>query len=709
MSINFNDHDITTSGNLTANSGNFTTLTINNSNFNSSVSGLLPTIANSGDNRVLTSTGSTVGINAESNLSFDGSLLNVTGGVTISSSGTSVPLTITNDGTGNCLVVNDVTGDSTPFIIDSSGNVGIGTDQPKTNIGKSLHMYNDANTGTVASNSYVAIQSVNRNSVIELCGSASAVNALNFSTSLGTSLAGVCSDIANQAIFFRTGGTSERMRITSDGNVGIGTTSPTLNTNGTVLHIHNSTASRASMIRFTNNESGSTATDGLMVGKWSDGTNYIYDYDNYDLILGAHNGNKVRIHSVGTSFYQSANGTPSLGSKNFYAATFENLSAGYGLAIGGVSASTGDTSIQVQNFTTSNAYNLILQPLGGNVGIGTSPAALSQLHQAGTYPTSSNATQVIRQTGTIPSGTTNEFIGVLSAPTTQAASFTLATLRHFHASPQSFGSGSTVTDQYGFVAESTLTGATNNYGFLSAIASGTGRWNFYASGTAANYFAGNVGIGTSGTNFRLVVANNTTDGVWAFSDSSAKSYLGFGGYANSGDGSCRLMYDRAGGFLSFSFGTRDAPSETVRFASSGTVTAVGVYNNTVGATNRDVYVDSGGLLGYVSSIRESKTGIESLNDVSWLSSLNPVSYFYRKRDNDGNYTEELDGTKDYGLIAEEVEQIAPELCFYDIVDDEPQLRGVTYSKLITPMLKYIQVLQQEVNELKSRLTSLEQR
>jgi hypothetical protein len=75
MSINFNDHDITTSGNLTANSGNFTSLNINNSNFNSTVSGLLPTIANSGDNRVLTSTGSTVGINAESNLTFSDCVL----------------------------------------------------------------------------------------------------------------------------------------------------------------------------------------------------------------------------------------------------------------------------------------------------------------------------------------------------------------------------------------------------------------------------------------------------------------------------------------------------------------------------------------------------------------------------------------------------------------------------------------------------------
>lgn len=45
------------------------------SDFSSAVSGLLPTISNSGDNRVLTSTGSTTGINAESNLTFDGTSL----------------------------------------------------------------------------------------------------------------------------------------------------------------------------------------------------------------------------------------------------------------------------------------------------------------------------------------------------------------------------------------------------------------------------------------------------------------------------------------------------------------------------------------------------------------------------------------------------------------------------------------------------------
>jgi hypothetical protein len=268
------------------------------------------TISNYGDNRLLTSDGTTTGINAESNV-----------------------------------------------VIDSSGNVGIGTSSPSSH----LHVLN-----TTTSEEQVIIA--------EVGGGFSNGAGISFRRST-VEMGRINADYFEGMTFHVTPGAgaaaTERIRITSDGNVGIGTTSPTLNTNGTVLHIHNSTASRASMIRFTNNESGSTATDGLMVGKWSDGTNYIYDYDNYDLILGAHNGNKVRIHSVGTSFYQSANGTPSLGSKNFYAATFENLSAGYGLAIGGVDTSTGAASIQAQNFTTSNAYNLILQPLGGDVGIGT--------------------------------------------------------------------------------------------------------------------------------------------------------------------------------------------------------------------------------------------------------------------------------------------------------------------------------------------------
>jgi hypothetical protein len=136
---------------------------------------------------------------------------------------------------------------------------------------------------------------------------------------------------------------------------------------------------------------------------------------------------------------------------------------------------------------------------------------------------------------------------------------------------------------------------------------------------------------------------------------------------------------------------------------NGKITAAGVYNNTVGGTNRDVFVDSGGLIGYVSSIRESKTDIVTLDDVSWLSALSPVSYRYRKRNADGTYSDEADGVTDYGLIAEDVEAVKPELCFYDMVDGEAQLRGVTYSKLITPMLRYIQQLEARIAALEERI------
>jgi hypothetical protein len=39
-----------------------------------------------------------------------------------------------------------------------------------------------------------------------------------------------------------------------------------------------------------------------------------------------------------------------------------------------------------------------------------------------------------------------------------------------------------------------LTGATNNYGFYGGIASGTGRYNLYMAGTAANYLGGALSV-----------------------------------------------------------------------------------------------------------------------------------------------------------------------------------------------------------------------
>jgi hypothetical protein len=112
------------------------------------------------------------------------------------------------------------------IVKDASGNVGIGTSSPVITFGKSLNLYNDANTGTVASNTFLLVESVNRNAVIELAGTSIATNFLNFSDVPGTAVAGVGSQVADQNLLFRTGGGTVRMCIDSSGNVGIGTSSP---------------------------------------------------------------------------------------------------------------------------------------------------------------------------------------------------------------------------------------------------------------------------------------------------------------------------------------------------------------------------------------------------------------------------------------------------------------------------------------------------
>ena len=157
---------------------------------------------------------------------------------------------------------------------------------------------------------------------------------------------------------------------------------------------------------------------------------------------------------------------------------------------GGV-ASIGTTSNHGVNLLTNNATRVTFDS-SGNVGIGGTASAFAKVHALGTLPSSSNATQVFRASGEIPSGTTSTAEMFVSVPSTQAASFTLTHLRHYVAVQDTIGAGSTVTNQVGFRVSNTLTGATNNYGFYSDIHSGSNRWNFYAAGTARNYFAGGV-------------------------------------------------------------------------------------------------------------------------------------------------------------------------------------------------------------------------
>jgi hypothetical protein len=142
------------------------------------------------------------------------------------------------------------------------------------------------------------------------------------------------------------------------------------------------------------------------------------------------------------------------------------------------------------------------------VGIGNTSLAGTNLRITKTITGSTSPISVYVD-GVIQSDATNSPNGFATTLGTQAASFTVSNIRHFNASQGTFGAGSTVTNQFGFVADNTLTGATNNYGFYGNIPSGTGRWNLYMNGTAANYLAGVTQIGAGTLTSEQLQVNGT--------------------------------------------------------------------------------------------------------------------------------------------------------------------------------------------------------
>lgn len=139
----------------------------------------------------------------------------------------------------------------------------------------------------------------------------------------------------------------------------------------------------------------------------------------------------------------------------------------------------------------------------GGVGIGTTPYAGVNLYIANPL-TGGVSVDGVAVAGQVKSGVTTRATIFGTYPSTEAAVFTLPNLYHYAAGANTFGAGSTVTNQYGYYAHHTLTGATGNYGFYGNIAAAANRYNFYAGGTAANYFAGDVQLG------KTVTAGGTT-------------------------------------------------------------------------------------------------------------------------------------------------------------------------------------------------------
>jgi hypothetical protein len=168
---------------------------------------------------------------------------------------------------------------------------------------------------------------------------------------------------------------------------------------------------------------------------------------------------------------------------------------------------TGASTIGNSNISDSGS----LITLGSNTtissgGLQIGPNTLSTHSiRVGKNVTGSTFISVVTSDGAIQSDATSNVWNFRSGLRTAAASFTLGNFTHFIADQASIGAGSSITTQEGYVVNSTMTGATNNYGFRGLIPSGANRWNLYMDGTANNFLAGKLALGsTAGSASRLV-------------------------------------------------------------------------------------------------------------------------------------------------------------------------------------------------------------
>jgi len=485
----------------------------------------------------------------------------------------------------------------------------------------------------------------------------------------------------NDAMVFSTN-SNERMRITSAGKVGIGTTAPAAklhveNTNAAIVYVKSTINNQNASIWFNSN-SGGTQAD-----RWEIGTNISAgtDLEFFDRLNSVsrmviqNDGNvgigtispeaKLDISNVAGATYALEISTPERNRALFYYNSASASDAGYlGIKRGSVDA------LNHRFATTGNSAVCIEE---GNFGIGTDSPSEKLTLQLNTQN-------------------------------------------------QAF-SGKNGTDYLWFLRNEAGAGARQS-GRFQLMDTDVTTVNIESASNRNTYFnAGNIGIGTTSPTKQLHLLRTTGDVRGIMVETTvATSYaevqvkaasefrIGTGGSGTTPNGQF-YIYDATAGAHRFDI---DANGNVIignvtergkltinSSATSGNSNALGIYAASDGGTHTFAQFLLYGTSTVVGGITSNGTTTsynetsdyrlkEDLQDFAGLDMVSKIPVY--------DFKWKADESRSYGVMAHELQEVLPQAVVGE--KDAEEMQGVDYSKIVPLLVKSIQELKAEIDELK---------
>jgi len=375
-----------------------------------------------------------------------------------------------------------------------------------------------------------------------------------------------------------------------------------------------------------------------------------------------------------------------------------NLFAGQNAGAVNVSGSGQDNTFLGSSAGAHNTNGYSNSFVGANAGLS---------NVSGLYNTFVGAGAGYYQTG----GSSNTFLGFSAGHYTTSGEFNTFLGDRAGLDNTNGGNNTVIGYQAGF---SMSTSSNNTFlGYEAGYNNSTDHNVFIGSqtGFATTTGSPNVFVGASAGQGNTTGYNNTFLGDHAGSQNTI-------GTGNIFIGSAVGNHNVAGGadiYIGNEGPSTGDESDVIRIGDVQATTYIaGIYGKT-SASGIPVYVNSNGRLGTTTSSRRFKEQIQDMGDsTSALMKLRPVTFFYKPEYDDGPRSLQ------YGLIAEEVAQVYPELVAYDNFGKPYTVR---YQYLNTMLLNEVQkqyrraeaeagviaTQQQEIKTQADKIGDLEQR